>query len=75
MRLLLGAGPAETLMTAFEYLTSWRLILASDRLKTVNETVLSIATSLGYETESSFGRAFKKLWGCTPRDHRRERKH
>lgn len=60
-------------MTAFEYLTRWRLVLASDRLKTSNDTVLSIATSLGYSTESSFGRAFRKFWGCTPHDHRRGR--
>jgi AraC-like DNA-binding protein len=61
-------------MTASEYLTRWRLILASDRLKTSNETVVSIATSLGYGTESSFGRAFRKFWGCTPCDHGRKRK-
>lgn len=57
-------------MTVFDYLTRWRLILASERLKSSNETVLSIATSLGYGTESSFGRAFKKFWGHTPHDHR-----
>ena len=62
-------------MTAFEYLTRWRLILASDRLKATNESVSSIASSLGYGTESSFGRAFKKFWGRTPRDHRKNPKH
>jgi AraC-like DNA-binding protein len=55
-------------MTASNYLTRWRLTLASDRLKTSHETVLSIATSLGYSTESSFGRAFRKFWGRTPRE-------
>ena len=60
-------------MTASDYLTRWRLTLASDRLKTSHETVLSIATSLGYSTESSFGRAFRKFWGRTPRERRRER--
>lgn len=62
-------------ITASEYLTRWRLILASNRLKTSDENVLSIATSLGYATESSFGRAFRNFWGCTPRDHRRNRKY
>jgi AraC-like DNA-binding protein len=61
-------------MTASEYLTRWRLILANDRLKTSKETVLSIATSLGYGTESSFGRAFRKFWGRTPRERHRKRK-
>jgi transcriptional regulator GlxA family with amidase domain len=61
-------------MTASEYLARWRLILANDRLKTSHETVRSISTSRGYGQESSFGRAFRKFWGCTPRDQRRKRK-
>jgi AraC-like DNA-binding protein len=56
--------------TAMEYLTRWRLIVAGDRLKTSDETVFAIATSLGYKTESAFGRAFRRLWGCSPREHR-----
>ena len=57
-------------ITAMHYLTRWRLIVAGDRLKTSNETVLAIATSFGYKTESAFGRAFRRLWGCSPREHR-----
>jgi AraC-like DNA-binding protein len=56
--------------TAMEYLTRWRLIVAGDRLKTSDETVLAIAASSGYKTESAFGRAFRRLWGCSPREHR-----
>ncbi len=58
--------------TAMEYLTRWRLIVAGDRLKTSDETAFAIATSLGYQTESAFGRAFRKLWGCSPREHRND---
>ena len=57
-------------ITAMEYLTRWRLIVAGDRLKSSDETVFAIATSLGYKSESAFGRAFRRLWGCSPREHR-----
>jgi transcriptional regulator GlxA family with amidase domain len=41
-----------------EYLTRWRMLLAGDRLTASPEPILSIALSLGYESESAFGKAF-----------------
>ena len=58
-------------ITSMEYLTRWRMLLAGDRLKSSDESVSSIAWSLGYETESAFGRVFRRVWGCSPREHRR----
>ena len=55
-----------------EYLTRWRMLLAGDRLTTTTEPILSIALSLGYESESSFGKAFKRVMGCAPRQYSRE---
>lgn len=60
-------------MTSMEYLRRWRMLLASDRLRRSDDSVAEISSSLGYETESAFGRAFRRFWGCSPREHRRPR--
>jgi len=57
--------------TPMEYLTRWRMMLASDRLQSSDESVGIIASSLGYESESAFGKAFKRVIGCSPRQHSR----
>lgn len=58
-------------MTPMEYLTRWRMLLAGDHLKSSNNSVAAISSLLGYETESAFGRAFRRFWGHSPREHRR----
>jgi len=61
----------ETVGSApIEYLTHWRMLLACDRLKNSADSIPRIATSLGYESESAFGKAFKRVIGCSPRQHR-----
>ena len=55
-----------------EYLTRWRMLLACDRLKNSGDSIPRIATSLGYESESAFGKAFKRVIGCSPRQHSRQ---
>ena len=50
-----------------EYLTRWRMLVAGDRLELSEESVLEIALSLGYESESAFGKAFRRVMGCSPR--------
>jgi AraC-like DNA-binding protein len=57
--------------TPMEYLTRWRMLLADDRLKTLDESISDIALSLGYESESAFGKAFKRVMGCSPRQYSR----
>ena len=57
--------------TPMEYLTRWRMLLAGDRLLNTDEAILSIAISLGYDSESSFGKAFKRVMGCSPRQYAR----
>jgi AraC-like DNA-binding protein len=59
--------------TPMEYLTRWRMMLASDRLKASDESVAVIASSLGYESESAFCKAFRRVMGNSPRQHSRER--
>jgi AraC-like DNA-binding protein len=56
--------------TPMEYLTRWRMLLAGDRLLNTGEAILPIAISLGYDSESSFGRAFKRVWAALLSDKR-----
>lgn len=59
--------------TPMEYLTRWRMLLAGDRLANSRDSVLSIALSLGYESESAFSTAFKRVMGSSPRQYSRGR--
>jgi AraC-like DNA-binding protein len=59
-----GDGPIE-------YLTRWRMLLAG-RSVSRGEPVGVIARSLGYESESAFRTAFRRVTGATPRDHARQ---
>src|SRR5271165_5890416 len=54
-----------------EYLTRWRMLLAGDRLTNSGDPVSAIALSLGYESESAFSTAFKRVMGCSPRQYGR----
>ena len=57
--------------TPMEYVARWRMLLAGDRLDNSNDSISAIALSLGYESESAFSTAFKRVMGCTPRQHGR----
>ncbi|EPL3139725.1 AraC family transcriptional regulator [Pseudomonas monteilii] len=57
--------------TAMDYLARWRMLMAADRLSTGSENVAAIAFSLGYESESSFSTAFKRIMSCSPTQYRR----
>jgi len=49
-----------------EYLTSWRIQLAADRLRNGRDPIARIAIESGYESEAAFNRAFKRVTGLTP---------
>lgn len=49
-----------------EYLTSWRIQLAADRLRNGRDGIARIAADCGYESEAAFNRAFKRVTGLTP---------
>jgi AraC-like DNA-binding protein len=53
--------------TPMEYLTRWRMLLAGERLQNSDDSLSVIALSLGYESESAFGKAFRRVMGCSPR--------
>jgi AraC-like DNA-binding protein len=56
-----------------EYLTRWRMLLAGDRLANSSDPISAIALSLGYESDSAFSTAFKRVMGCSPRQYSRGR--
>ena len=58
-----GDGPIE-------YLTRWRMLLAGRGLSK-GEPIGAVARGLGYESESAFSTAFKRVMGDSPRRHAR----
>ena len=54
-----------------DYLTRWRMLFAGSRLRDGNQPVSSVATSLGYQSESAFSTAFRHVMGCAPRTYAR----
>ena len=55
-----------------DYLTEWRMSLAYSRLQLTNDTILSIALAIGYQSDATFSRAFKKVIGKSPGEVRRD---
>lgn len=55
--------------TPIQYLARWRMMLACDRLEHADERLAAIAIDLGYESESAFSAAFKRVMGCSPRHY------
>lgn len=55
--------------SAMEYLTRWRMRRAGHKLVNSSDPVSSIASSLGYESESAFCFAFKREMGYSPRQY------
>ena len=58
-------------MPPISYLTQWRMLLAGQRLRESSETIAQIAASVGYESESTFSRAFTREKGLAPGAWRR----
>jgi AraC-like DNA-binding protein len=49
-----------------EYVTSWRMQLAADRIRNGRDSIAVVAADVGYESEAAFNRAFKRVTGLTP---------
>lgn len=70
------AGTSRTVLTErfktvtgqapIEYVTSWRMQLAAQRIRSSNEGLAAISADVGYESEAAFNRAFKRVIGVTP---------
>jgi AraC-like DNA-binding protein/mannose-6-phosphate isomerase-like protein (cupin superfamily) len=55
------------------YLARVRLSRAAGYLTTTNLTLYAIAQSIGYDSEASLGKAFKREFGQSPGEYRRDR--
>lgn len=53
-----------------QYLTNWRMQLATNYLRNGADPIAAIANKVGYESEAAFSRAFKKAVGSPPSDWR-----
>jgi AraC-like DNA-binding protein len=61
---LVGTSPMQ-------YLTQWRMLLASNLLSRSSAPLNSIAQDVGYQTDTAFSRAFRREFGAPPATWRR----
>ncbi|MEU8936085.1 AraC family transcriptional regulator [Streptomyces sp. NPDC048409] len=54
-----------------DYLTAWRIELASNHLVEGRDTVSAIASAVGYSSESTLSIAFKRIVGLSPGAYRK----
>jgi len=57
--------------TPLEYLTSWRMHKATTLLEKGDRKLVEVAESVGYDSDASFSKAFKRVLGVAPRGYRR----
>lgn len=55
--------------TVMDYVTRWRMFKATERLLDFHDPIAELAPSLGYESESAFSAAFKRVLGSSPRHY------
>ena len=60
----------ETGMNFSEYLLNVRMDKAKELLRDPKIKIYEIGQLVGYEDAVSFGRAFKKKWGISPKEYR-----
>lgn len=58
--------------TPMRFLTKVRLTRAAGPLITTNDNLYAISRAVGYENEASFSKAFKREFGRSPGEYRRE---
>jgi len=63
-KMLIGQAPLD-------YWLQVRMRRAGQLLRNSSKTVASVAYAWGYESEKSFGKAFKRVMGCPPSSYRK----
>src|ERR1700676_1123623 len=58
--------------TPLEYLTQWRMYRAGAMIRSKNTSFSEVASAVGYGSESSFSRVFRREMGAAPREYRRK---
>ncbi|QNN23698.1 AraC family transcriptional regulator [Planctomycetales bacterium ZRK34] len=57
--------------TPLDHLTQWRMVRAAAMLREQQRVTMSaVADAVGYKSESSFGKAFKRVMATSPGDYR-----
>ena len=59
-------------MSFVEYLNDYRLLMAARMLASTEETVTEIARLSGFDQPSYFNRLFRRKYGMTPSEYRKE---
>jgi transcriptional regulator GlxA family with amidase domain len=57
--------------TPLDYLTRWRVYRAAVLLREGNRKLSEIAKAVGYDSDGSFNKTFKRIVGVTPGEYRR----
>ena len=57
--------------TPLEYLTQWRMYRAGAMIRADHLSFSEVASTVGYGSESSFSRVFRREMGVAPREYRR----
>jgi AraC-like DNA-binding protein len=57
-------------MAPLEYLTRWRMMIARDALRREDWSLATIAEAIGYESDTAFSLAFKRMFGSSPGRYR-----
>ena len=60
--------------TPMAYLTRWRLKLGAEILQSTEDSVAEVAAAVGYGSEATFNRAFKRQFDSPPAQFRRKHK-
>jgi transcriptional regulator GlxA family with amidase domain len=59
--------------TPLEHLTQWRMVRAASMMRESRAVKLAaIAAAVGYESDSAFGKVFRRVMGISPGQYRRE---
>jgi AraC-like DNA-binding protein len=58
-------------LAPLDYLLRWRMRLGAKALRGGSDPVSAIAWALGYQSESAFSHAFKRINGMSPQAYRR----
>jgi AraC-like DNA-binding protein len=53
--------------TPLEYLTNWRMYKATGLMQKGDRKLFEVATSVGYDSDAAFSKAFKRVLGVAPR--------
>ncbi|PAJ85326.1 AraC family transcriptional regulator [Burkholderia ubonensis] len=54
-----------------DYLMRWRMLIAADKLLNTDDHIALIAFAVGYQSESAFSTAFKRVMKVPPRQYQR----